>query len=119
MKKLCCLLLVFAIVFSCCSCGIVDVKYEEGNYYVVLPISKTNVAVTQEIEYYINSINYDLLKTAEAEITQKCFPDEPEFSIKIDNDNYLVLSSQEFIVKNGYGHKHVWHTKRISTGPVK
>ncbi len=128
MKKICCLLLAVAIIFSCCSCRMANIKYEQGSYYVILPISNSEVAVNWEIEKYINYINYELLKEAEAEITNKCFPEFPEFSIKLDNENYLILSSQELIVETKaydevFGeydsHKHVWHTKRISLSPVK
>ena len=71
---------------------------EDGDLYLVLPISKRKVCVSDEYKAYLDQVDVDLLKTAEEKISNQAaqYVDEPSFYLLIEEG--LLRLSAEVIV---------------------
>ena len=105
---------------------------EEGEQYLLLPISKTKVLVYDGHRQYIEKIDMDLLKTAEEALSAQIPQDESEpfFYLQMEEgDMYLcveiivdidppetVTMEDGTVISSGCGidHEHVFYSERIS-----
>ena len=131
MKKLFVALLAMICLFSFVGCSQNDIskylKKKDGEQYLILPISKEEVHISdwREENKYLKYIDVGLLKKAEKKIAAEVskYNDEtPHYYIDI-RDGYLCLAV-ELIVKfdtrdeNGMDHEHVFFRERITKKPV-
>lgn len=139
MKKLAALVLAMACFLSLTGCKAQQAnnqsKYfveEDGEQYLLLPISGTKVLVYDGHKQYIEKIDIDLLKTAEEKISAKIPQDESEpfFYLQMEEgDMYLcveiiididppetVTMEDGTVISSGcdIDHKHVFYSERIS-----
>ena len=105
---------------------------EDGEQYLLLPISKTKVLVYDGHRQYIEKIDMDLLKTAEEALSAQIPQDESEpfFYLQMEEgDMYLcveiivdidppetVTMEDGTVISSGCGidHEHVFYSERIS-----
>ncbi len=131
MKKLLSVILASVCLLSLFGCSQNDIskylKKKDGEQYLILPISKEEVYISdwREENKYLKRIDVGMLKTAEkkiaAEVSQ--YNDEtPSYFIDIW-EGYLCLGV-ELIVEfdtpdeNGMDHEHVFFRERITKNPV-
>ena len=100
---------------------------EDGEQFLILPISKVKVRVRKEYAQYLNEIDYDLLRTAEETISAKVaqYSNHSGFYLQVD-DGHLCLytevivsidppeSSEEGDSGCGIDHEHQFFCERIS-----
>ncbi|MBE6671308.1 MAG: hypothetical protein E7593_03800 [Ruminococcaceae bacterium] len=137
MKKLFISFLAFLIVLSLASCNVNlfspnNISHylteENGNQYLILPISKDKVLISDTEAQYLNDINVAMLKSAEEKISEEAskYPDDWDFYISI-YEGQLCLCT-EIIVdieppENpkdgliggcGIDHEHIFIRERIT-----
>ena len=101
--------------------------YESGEKYLILPISKNKVLVYSDYEKYLDSIDIDLLNTAEEKLTAQIsqYTNHSDFYLQID-EGYLCLYVEVIVdIENsstgeyeehgcGIDHEHKFFGERIS-----
>lgn len=105
---------------------------EDGEQYLLLPISKTKVLIYDDHKQYLEKIDVDLLKTAEEKLSAKIPQDvnAPWFYLQMDvGDMYLcveiivdidppetVTMEDGTLISSGcdIDHKHVFYSEPIS-----
>ncbi|MBO5040790.1 MAG: hypothetical protein J6D09_06815 [Clostridia bacterium] len=131
MKKLFVALLAMICLFSFVGCGQNDIskylKKKDGEQYLILPISKEKVYISdcREENKYLKYIDVGLLKKAEKKIAAEVskYNDEtPHYYIDI-RDGYLCLAVELIVdldepAANGMNHEHVFFRERITKKPV-
>ena len=104
---------------------------EEGNQYLVLPISREKVRILEEHTQYLNKIDLGLLKTAEEKLAVPLAenPNNSGFYLQVkDGTLYLcvevivdIIPAQTVTMEDGYvldsgcgiDHDHVFYMERI------
>ena len=106
---------------------------ENGNQYLILPISKSRVHIDNRYKEQLDNIDVDLLKAAEESITDKmsAYTGKPSFDFQLDYSGYLCLCTEWiidieppniYIDDNGetinsgcdIDHKHIFFSERIT-----
>ena len=105
---------------------------EDGEQYLLLPISGTKVLIYDGHKQYIEKIDMDLLKTAEETLSAQIPQDESEpfFYLQMEEgDMYLCVETIVYIdppetvtmedgtvISSGCGidHEHIFYSERIS-----
>ena len=69
---------------------------EEGQLYVVLPISKAKISVGDAFVPYLYGLDEALLKAAEEKIGEETsqYTDTPSFYLDTDDEGYLMLCAE-------------------------
>lgn len=139
MKKLVAFVLAMACILSLAGCKAQQANSqseyfveEDGEQYLLLPISGTKVLIYDGHKQYIDIIDMDLLKTAEEALSVQIPQDESEpfFYLQMEEgDMYLcveiivdidppetVTMEDGTVISSGCGidHKHVFYSERIS-----
>ena len=107
MKKTAAIILLFMCILSLSGCLLFPsdaVAYstdEDGNRYLILPISKAEVRVMSHHEPHLTAIDPTLLQAAEETLTAEAArydePKEPWFSLTFDTDGHLCLSLEVIV----------------------
>lgn len=152
MKKYFAVILTLVVMFSLAGCsthrsdspetsstisGTKDISEylieEDGEQYLILPISQSKIFVRDEYKQYLDNIDIELLKTAEKNICDKmsAYTETPGFSLQFDNSGYLCLHTEWIvdieppnvvmddngeIINSGCNidHKHIFFYERIT-----
>ena len=107
---------------------------EDGEQYLVLPISKTKVYVWDHYNEYLDQIDVRLLKAAEKSLYEQAasYAASPAFSLQTDDEGYFCLCVELIVdidpsevqtlpdgtaIEDGcdIDHKHVFLSERITT----
>ncbi|MBQ8416461.1 MAG: hypothetical protein IJX13_06155 [Clostridia bacterium] len=131
MKRLLALVLALMCMLSFTGCIDFRQRYfteENGEHYLLLPISKEKVNAGKYYDYLRNFLDIDLLKSAEEKISQQAskYSERGSFYLSTDEENYLCLC-MEIVVKLeppsggewleggcGIDHEHVFFRERIT-----
>ena len=132
MKKIIALVI---ILFSLLSVGCNNIhEYlteDDGEQYLILPISNSRVHIEEEHSQYVRYIDVDLLRTAEEKISDRIsqYPDHYDFYVSTDDGGHLCLcvevivkldppevsTDSEFEQRGcGIDHKHEFIRERIT-----
>ena len=139
MKKFVAFVLAMACILSLTGCKAQQANgqseyfvEEDGEQYLLLPISGTKVLIYDGHKQYIEKIDMDLVKTAEEKLSAQIPQDESEpfFYLQMkEGDMYLcveiivdidppetVTMEDGTVISSGCGidHKHVFYSERIS-----
>ena len=69
---------------------------EDGEQYLILPISQSKIVVRDEYKQHLDNIDIELLKTAEETICNKmsAYTKSSGFSLQFDDSGYLCLHTE-------------------------
>lgn len=120
MKKTMAMLLSLLLLLSLSGCRktVDDCLIEKNNYqYLVLPRSKAEVNVSEQINPYLSHVDYKMLKRAE-KVLKKSAPQDSgdHFYLYLDDEGYLCLGLE--VIEGGHGdcvdHDHRYYLERIT-----
>ena len=131
MKRLIALILALMCALSFVGCIDFRQRYfteENGEHYLLLPISKEKVNVEKYYDYLRDFLDIGLLKRAEEKISQQAsqYSKRGDFYLSADEENYLCLCMEIIVeleppsggewLEGGCGidHEHVFFRERIT-----